>query len=410
MKNSMKLATSVAVAAFVAGSMSLPANALDWASILQSLSHGVSGWTELEVRQSEISTQLTAAASSGQLSTTEAESFKLELSRIMQVEAQIKASGRRLNATDSISFTNSLNNLTNRINMAILSKNTSTAASLAAVESLRAQLQAQINEARTAHTMTRTDFEIIKRDLEHNANIQNAFTASGESVSVRQAQVLSDDLARIKVAINQNITTAQAGVPQLSSQRTAIEQRIAAGLAGRTIRDSQAADFRNELGQIAKMQSDFLSFDGVLSANEVLAIASELDRLSSRVDYRISMGTDNANDTSYRGNEYGRGNGYGRNNRRNEHAMQEIDERRAQLLVRLNTAQKSRKLSRVDVSTLRSELDRIAQTQARLKLSGGRRPSYDQSTNIWTDLTKFEQLLDNKLAARASRTRAYRQY
>lgn len=404
MTNSMKLATTVAVAAFVVGALSLPANALDFTSILQNLSRGVSSWNELDARQNELSAQLTAAAGAGQLSATEAEGFKSELTRVMQVEAQIKASGRQLSATDAISFTNSLNNLTNRINLAIQSKSNSTAASLAAVESLRAQLRTQLTEARTARTIPRNEFEIIKDDLDHNANIQNAFTISGDTLTARQAQVLSEDLAKIRVAIHQNITVVQTGVPQLTNQRAVIEQKIAAGIAGRTIREYQAADLRKELDQIAKMQTDFLSIDGVLTPNEVLAIASELDRLSTRLDYHISMGTnESAVNTSYHGN-----NGYGRNNRRNEHPIQELDERRAQLLVRLNTAQNTRKISRFEASKLRSELDLIAQYQAQSKLSGGGRLSYEQSAKIRADLTNFQQKLDTQLTARANSSRNYR--
>lgn len=412
MKNRMKLATSVALATLVLCSVSPPVQALDWAGILQNLSQGVSGWTELDARQNEISTQLTAAANSGQLTAGEVEGFRYELNRNMQVEAQIKASGRRLSATDAISFTNSLNNLTNRINIAVTSKNTSTAASVAAVETLRAQLNAQISDARNARTMTRTDFEMLKRELEHNASIQSAFTVSGDAISARQAQVLSDDLTRIRAAINQNIAVNQAGIPQLNSQRTVIEQRITNGVAGRTIRDYQAADFRQELQRIATMQANFLAIDGVLSANEVLAIASELDQLSGRVDYQISMGTnDNAN-TGYRGNGYDRGSGsrYGRSSRRHEHAMQEIDARRAQLLSQINTAQNTRKLSRFEVSKLKRELDLIAQSQMHLKAAGHGRLSYEQSTKIWTDLANLQQRLDNKLAARAAGSASYRQY
>lgn len=407
----MKLATSVALTTLMVGSFGLPVNAFDFTGILQSLSHGVSGWTELDARQNEISAQLAAAASSGQLTATEAEGFRSELNRNMQVEAQIKAYGRQLTATDAVSFTNSLNNLTNRINMAILSKNTTTAASVAAVETLRAQLNTEINEARNARTITRTDFEVIKRDLDRNAEIQNAFTTSGDAISARQAQVLTNDLARIRAAINQNITVVQSGVPQLNSQRTLIEQRIANGVAGSTIRDYQAAEFRKDMQRITAMQTSFLSIDGVLSANEVLAIANELDRLESRIDYQISMGTNqNGVNSSFRGDGYGGGNGYGRGNRRNEHAMKEIDDRRAQLVVRINTAQNTRKLSRFDAGKLQRELDRIGQTQAQIKLSGGGRLTYDQSTKIWTDLTSLQQVLESKLAARASGSTSFRQY
>jgi hypothetical protein len=412
MRNTMKVATTVALATFAVGSFSLPVNAFDFGSILQSLSQGVSGWTDLDARENEISSQLAIAASSGQLSASEADGFNVELRRVMQVEAQIKASGRGLGATDAISFTNSLNNLTNRINLAIEGRGTSTAASLAAVETLRAQLKTQINDARAAHTMTRTDFETVNNDLEHNANIQSAFTMSGDTVTARQAQVLTSDLARIRVAINQHITVGQAGVPQLSSQRRLIEQRIATGVSGGTIRDYQADKFKQDLARITSMQANFLTADGVLSGSEVLAVAAELDRLSSRVDYQISMSTNENNTNTSYGYEHGRGNGYGygRDNQRSEQVSRQIDERRAQLLVRLNTAQNTRKLSRYQVSQLKRELDRIADGQAQLKSSGGGRLSFDQSTKLMSDLTKLQQNLDQQLSSRANGSTGYRQY
>jgi hypothetical protein len=415
MNNNVKRATTVALTVFALGSLGLPAKAFDFTSILQNLSHGVSDWSELDARESEISAQLTAAAASGQLTPTEADGFKFELTRVMQVEAQIKASGRRLGATDSISFTNSLNNLTNRINIAIVSKAGSAGLSLTAVETQRAQLIAQATEARNNHTLTRTDFEIIRRDLEHNANIQNAFTVSGDgAVTTRQAQVLSDDLARIKIAIDQHLTIGQAGVPQLTSQRALIEQRITSGLASGTIRDFQAADFRAELVRIANMQTNFLTMDGVLSSNELIALAGELDRLSSRVDYQISVGT-NENSANTRGNGngwghrngYGNGHGYGRDN---GHTVAEIDDRRAQFLTQLNSAQTRRKISGWVATKLRRQLDQIAQSEAQSKLSGGGRLSFEQSTKLWTDLTQLQLQMDNQLAARANGMTGSRQY
>jgi hypothetical protein len=416
MKNSMKIATTVALSTFAVCSFSPPASAIDFAAILQSLSQGVSGWTDLDARENEISSQLAVAENSGQLSATEAESFKAELARMMQVEAQIKASGRGLGATDAISCSNSLNNLTNRINMATQSRSWSTGSNLAAVETFRAQLTSQINDARAAHTMTRTDFETVSRDLEHNANIQSAFTMSGNTVTARQAQVLSDDLARIKVAINQHITVGQAGVPQLTSQRRMIERTIAAGLSDRTINDYQADKFKQDLDRIAKMQANFLAGDGSLSANEVLAIASELDRLSSRVDYQISLGTGETTTTTTshgdnweHGNGYGHGNGngYGRDNHRSEQASRNIDERRAELLGQLDSAQNARKLSRYQATQLRAELDRITRNQSQLKSANGGRLSYDQSTKIASDLTSFQQHLNAQVARSRTGSRQY---
>jgi hypothetical protein len=413
MKNSVKLATTVALLAAVGGLLSPPANAIDFASILQNLSHGVSGWSELDMRENEISAQLGTAAASGQLTAAEADGFKLELARVQQVEAQIKASRKSLGATDSISFTNSLNNLTNRINIAITTKMTANATNLAAVELDRAQLSQQLADARAARTITRTDADYIKRDLDHNASIQSAFSSSGDgAVTARQAQILTDDLARIKVTLAQHLTLAQAGVPQLASQRVAIEKMIAAGLSSGTIRDYQATDFRRELSRIANMQTNFLAADGALSANEVLTVAGELDRLSSRVEYQMSIATtpDRSNDN--RGYNHGGGTGYSRGdrNQRNGHSVAEIDDRQAELLTRINAAQNSRNLPRWEISKLKSEFDRIAQSEAELKATGRGRLTFDQSEKLWSDLTILDTQVKTKLSASPRRAGSYRQY
>lgn len=290
MKNSLKLASTVALLALFGGTFNQPANAFDFMSILQDLSGGISGWNELDTREAEMNTQITAAASSGQLTATEANGFKLEMARIAQIEAQIKASGRRLSTTDSISFTNTLNNLATRIQASIDSKTTVNTASLKDVDTLRAQLTKQINDATSAGSLTQTDAANIQHDLDHNANIESAFTASGDgAVTARQVQLLSDDLKKIKVSIDQQLKVARSAVPQLNAQRLAVEQKIAGSLSAGTLTAYQVADFRRELARIAGMQSSFVASDGGLSGNEVLTLASELDRLSDRIDSQIAL-------------------------------------------------------------------------------------------------------------------------
>ena len=407
MNNTIKLASTIALITLFSASLIQPAKAFDFNSILQSLSHGVSGWTDLDARETEISAQLDAAASSGQLSSTEADGFKSELNRVMQVETQIKASGRQLSATDSISFTNSLNNLTNRINLAITNKTTANSTSLAAVQTLRAQLNSKVDQARAAHTLTRADADNIKHDLEHNSSVETAFTTSSTNgaLTSRQTQLLADDLGRIKLAIEQHLIVAQSGEPQLAAQRTAIERKIANGVSARTIGDNQAARFRQELQRIADMQANFLQYDGALSANEVLTIASELDRLSGRVEYQDSMG---ANYSSYGDDRgYGRGNGgdgdrygngYGRGGRRQpDHTATEIETRRDQILARITAAQNQTTL-------LKQEVDAITQRELRFKNANGGNLDYDQSAQLWTDLSGTDQRVTEQLSGRVSQT------
>lgn len=291
MRNSIKLAATLALLALLAGPSTQPANAYDFSDILQSLSNGISGWNDLDTRSAEMGNQITAAVAAGQLTAAEANGFKLELGRVMQAEAQIKASGRRLTATDAVSFTNSLNNLATRVQATIDSKTAVNAsASLNDVNSLRAQILKQINDAAAAGNLPQVDAAEFRHDLDHNSDIEKAFTtAGGGTVTARQVELLSDDLKKIKTAVDLQVKVAQSAVPQINAQRAAIETKIAVGVSAGTLTALQADDVRRELARIASMQSSFIASDGALTGYEVLALAGQMDRLSALLDSQIAL-------------------------------------------------------------------------------------------------------------------------
>src|SRR5438874_8884999 len=101
LRNSLKVATQVALIVVFGGALGQQAYAFDYSGFIQSLSGGLSNWTELDARQTELSAQITAATTSGQLTVTDSNELNYELTRVGQVETQMKASGRHLGATDS---------------------------------------------------------------------------------------------------------------------------------------------------------------------------------------------------------------------------------------------------------------------------------------------------------------------
>jgi hypothetical protein len=402
MKNSIKLATTVALVALLTGSICQPVDAFDFAGFLQSLNSGVSDWSDLDARQAELRTQIMIAGNSGQLSTAEATGFNYELAGVARVEAQIKASGRRLGATDSLSFTNSLNSLATRMQAAMDSKYIMNATSSRDVDVLRAQLLEQVSVAKGAGNLTQPEAGRLKRALDHNADIQNAFTTSGDgSMTPKQLQVISDDLRSVQVSINQQVKVTESTIPQLSYQRIAVERKIASNLSSGMITSSDAADYKRELARIASMQSTFLQYDGALTSNETLAIATELDRLSNRIDYRViatpaySVSTGNSSN-------------YGWNSHRNSNGLQQVDVRKAAVLARINEAERARKLSYRQVSTLRGEYNRINQVEQSFKTSGGFRLSSVQSAQLLASLNQLDTRVSAQLVAHANGSVSYR--
>lgn len=290
MTKTIDLATTLAIAVLLGGTFIQPASAYDFSNILQNLAGGISGWPDLDTRQTEMGAQITAAANAGQLTAAEANGYRVELARVAQVEAQIKASGRRLGVTDSMSFTNSLNNLATRIKATIDSKTTVNIGSLTDVDALRAQLLKRVTDATSSGALTQIDSANLQRSLSHNNDIENAFKNSSDgTLTTRQVQVVSDDLQNVKTVIEQQVGLAQSAVPQLDSQRAAVETKIAASLAAGTLTNSQAVDFRRELARIANMQTSFIASNGALNGNEIYTLAGQLDRLSDRVDSQISL-------------------------------------------------------------------------------------------------------------------------
>ena len=360
MRNRIKLATTTTLIALVGAALSQPAMALDFQSILQSLSGGISGWTDLDARESEISNQINVSVNAGQLTAAEGDSFKAELARISQVEAQIKGSGRRLSATESMSFTNSLNNLTTRIQSTTYNRptgstintgstlTTSTVGTVsgAAVGALRTQLVGQVMTAMNAGQLTQSEAANLRRDLDHNSEIENQFnnSASAGMITAAQAQILSDDLQRIQLSINQQVTTGQSYPSQLNAHRNAIEATIANGLSARTLNVNQASDFRRDLARITNMQSRFASSGG-MTANEVYVIGGQLDALSSRIDYQIAQTPD------WRVRPTGQ-------------SSATIDARQMQLSTKINDGLNSGRITAQVAAELNRELQHIAMIEA----------------------------------------------
>jgi hypothetical protein len=402
MKNSIKLATTVALIALLSGSVCQPVGAFDFAGFLQSLNTGVSDWSDLDARQAELRTQIMMAGNSGQLSTAEATGFNAELAGVARVEAQIKASGRRLGATDSLSFTSSLNSLATRMQAAMDSKYLVNVTSSRDVDALRAQLLEQVSVAKNAGNLTQWESARLKRSLDHNADIQSAFVLSGDgSMTARQLQVVSDDLRSVQVSINQQVKVTESTIPQLSYQRIAVERKIASNLTSGMITQTQAADYKRELARIASMQATFLQYDGALTTNETLAIATELDRLSNRIDFQViatpaySVSTGNSSSYSY-------------SSRRTYGGYQQIDARKAQVLARITDGERRGNLSYRQASSLKREYNRIEQTEQSFRISSGTRLSSSQNAQLLASLTQLDSRVSAQLTAHANGSVSYR--
>src|SRR5438874_13655529 len=89
LRNGLKVATQVALIAVFGGALGQQAYAFDYSGFIQSLSGGLSNWTELDARQTELSAQITAATTYGKLIETDSNNINYLLTLLAREKTQL---------------------------------------------------------------------------------------------------------------------------------------------------------------------------------------------------------------------------------------------------------------------------------------------------------------------------------
>ncbi len=391
MKLSSKLGTTVLLVALttsLAGQQ--PSFAGGFGDFVKMFTTGISNWSDLETRMSQIDAQIALGQSKGQLTSIEATSFRNQLAKIQQSEAQLKAQGQPLSLTQSLSYQNELNSLTSNISQAIDAK-VAGQALIGDIDGRISQLQVRLQENFKAGKISDPDFITLQREANDISRTANLLKARTGTISDDGIEMLSDRLNRLSVRIDASVNSQVMAAKQIDDRRVTLSTRIDSMVAAKKITPQDATDLREKLNQIYQMQNNFKSSGVGLDEAQIGLLASRLDQLSVRMDQmEVSQGADYDNFFSQRPS-YGPGT-RGRGN---------YDFRLIQIRRHINAARRSNKLSNLEANLLRREYQRIDDMLQATKVPG-KVTSPAQWQVISTQIDDLNHLLNQEVDTRVA--------
>ena len=193
----------------------------------------------------------------------------------------------------------------------------------------------------------------------------------------------------------------------INMRQAQLESQMQAGVASGQLTPAEASDLKIQLDQIANQEGQFLS-DGSYSRFEVQAMLDSLNNFSSRMNTYLTNATTTASiPVPGATTPVGQGRSwyrrYSRNNDgflNNLAAFQaDIDTKQAQLDAQITEATVQGRINWNETSSLRAELNRIAQNESQFTNRG--RLSYSESQQLITEL----DALSTKLTTMMNRPR-----
>lgn len=393
MKLSSKLgATLLLVSMTTSLACQQPSIAGGFGDFVKMFTTGISNWSDLESRFSQIDAQITQGQSKGQLTSIEATSFRNQLIKIQQSEAQLKAQGQPLSLSQSLAYTNELNALTANIGQAIDAKVAGLALA-SDIDGRISQLQLRMQENFKAGKISDPDFLSLQRDANDISRTANLLKARTGTISDEGIELLSDRLNRLSVRIDASVNAQELATKQIDDRRVNLSTRIDSLVASKKVSPADATDLREKLNQIYQMQNTFKASGVGLDEAQIGVLASRLDQLSNRMDQMESgQASDFDNYFSQRPTyAYGPGS-RGKGN---------VEFRLVQIRRHINAARRANKLSNLESNLLRREYQRIDDQVQATKVPG-KVTSPSQWQAITAQIDDLNQLLNQEVDTRVA--------
>jgi len=213
-------------------------------------------------RLSDLESRISRAVATGTLPPAAAADLRAELSGISQLEAQFKLDGT-LSAAETEKLLQRLDLLSARIQMTPVTSSVPPAH----LHARRAELARRIYGGLASRRLT-------------------ASSAADLIAQLRTAN--SHSLDRLNAQLDQMIGEGGSVADIIDSRQEELRARVAAGLASAQLTDKQASRIRRQLRAVAMRERYFKASRGGLDTSERDRITRSLDRLSDRLDRKIS--------------------------------------------------------------------------------------------------------------------------
>lgn len=342
---------------------------------------------DVEKRRSDLDRKLAEALVSGRLTASEAEPFKQELLRLKNVEETYKTSGK-FSFFQKARLTLELDVLSSNIEKSLHERSS---LGLTDISGKKLDITVRLNEALTAGRLTPQETQTFKTQLANISAKESSYlsvNAPGQPLSSTQTLELALDLDRLSSALESQLKARTGEDFKFADRTRELSVRIGDLVAAGRISSTDADSYRQELNRIGSRQVSMTSSGRLLTTEDQLSLALDLERLNSKLE-RFTATSAGAS-TGAPG----------------------INEMQRSLSEKIVAGQSSGQLDAQELSVLKQEFDRIATVEASYRADGAL--SDNETLALAGELEKLNKRIDcsltqapiNTLASRQARVQA----
>ncbi len=319
---------------------------------------------DIDARQAEIDRRHSEGTASGRLTAEESRQLKAEFNRIAQQEASFRQSENRLGFEEALQVALDLE----KLGHAVETEMNDTELAWSGLSTKKAEISRKIADGIATGRLTAQGADELKFDCDRITRIEAAFKADG-ALGAEESLTLATDLDRLSRNVERQLSDRRAQWSGIDARQEDLDRRMATGLATGRLTVQEARDLRGEFDRINQKKLDLRASEGTLTFEESLALALDLDRLSSQLEGRLHE---------------------------SRVAWSGIDARQIELNKQLAESVATGRLTPHEARQLRQQFVRIAEAEDKFRTSDGVL-TYEESLMLALDLDRLSATLDRQL-------------
>ena len=290
-------------------------------------------------RKDQVDQMISTGTLDGRLKAREVQDLRDELSRIAASEQAAIASDGYISGPEAIQLASDLDKLI--IGTQAHLKDSDTA--LPDLAKREAELYQRITEGVMQGRLPTSKADALKKDFYRIMDNEAKYRSSG-GLSFGEHAALALELERLANSIESNMSESQATLPDVDARQSEVDSRVADAVASGKLSPDMAREFSNELDRISRDEVNYRFSGSGLSYAESLALMTDLETVSGKLDTAIAGATGKWSSIGGRIDEISR---------------------------RITQSVTDKKFTDDTAAGLRRELDRVTQARAAFEASGG---------------------------------------
>lgn len=241
---------------------------------------------DADARQAELDKKIQDGLGSGKLTGGEASQLRSEFNRISEREAALKSSGRPISPDDRLALLIDLERLNTQIELKLNNSETAPTGG-AQVNVKKAHIEGLISESLVQGKLTPLEAQQFKTQLDRVQTLARDMAQSDGVLTPVEVQTISVEYSMLESRVNRTMVGRPGVWPGITGRVGEIEQRINDSASSRRLTDAEATSLRAELQRIKEMAASTRKTDGTFALDSSLAVASDLERLSHKVNQSL---------------------------------------------------------------------------------------------------------------------------